>query len=132
MTTVVPAYKMAIKAVSEADKRGLIFHSDKGSQYYWEGLAALHDQNGVTPSMGGKAWENAHAESINGVLKNEYIDLVGLNIILSEAKKMIKTIIQQYNEKRPHGSLNKMKPVEFESYIKTLDDSEKPIIKINY
>jgi len=132
ISTVVPAYKMAIKALSETDKHGLIFHSDKGSQYYWNGLNTLHEQNGVRPSMGGKAWENAHAETINGVLKNEYIDFVGLKITFSNAKEMIKTIIQRYNEKRPHGSLNKMKPMEFETYIKTLNTNEKPIYKINY
>lgn len=132
VSTVVPAYNMAIKALNETDKGGLIFHSDKGSQYYWNGLDTLHEQNGVRPSMGGKAWENAHAETINGVLKNEYIDFVGLKITFPNAKKIIKTIIQKYNEKRPHGSLNKMKPMEFETYIKTLNNNEKPIYKINY
>ena len=92
----------------------------------------MHEQNGVTPSMGGKAWENAHAESINGVLKNEYIDFVGLKITFQQAEKLIKKIIQKYNESRPHGSLNKMKPVEFETYIKTLNNNEKPIVTINY
>lgn len=132
VSTVVPAYKMAVKALSAKDKCGLIFHSDKGSQYYWHDLDTLHKQNEVTPSMGGKAWENAHAESINGVLKNEYIDFEGLKITFPDAEKMIKNIIQKYNVKRPHGSLNKMKPVEFETYIKTLNNNEKPIFKINY
>jgi len=132
ISTVVPAYKMAIKPLSETDKRGLIFHSDKGSQYYCDVLDTLHEQNGVTPSMGGKAWENAHAETINGVLKNEYIDFVGLKITFTNAKKMMKSVIQKYNEKRPHGSLNKMKPVEFETYVKTLSNNEKPTFKINY
>ena len=131
MSTVIPAYKMALPALDGQQGRP-IFHSDKGSQYYWHELKSLHEQNGVTPSMGGKAWENAHAESINGVLKNEYIDFVGLKTTFQQTDKLIKKIIQKYNEGRPHGSLNKMKPVEFETYIKTLNDSEKPIFKINY
>ena len=131
MSTVIPAYKMALPALGGQQGR-LIFHSDKGSQYYWHGLKSLHEQNGVTPSMGGKAWENAHAESINGILKNEYIDFVGLKVTFQQATKMIEKIIQKYNENRPHGSLNKMKPAEFETYIKTLNNSEKPIFTINY
>lgn len=131
ISTVVAAYKMALPALGD-QKGGLIFHSDKGSQYYWHGLRTLHEQNAITPSMGGKAWENAHAESINGILKNEYIDFVGMRITFQQASKMIEKIIQKYNESRPHGSLNKMKPSEFEAYIKTLDNSEKPIITINY
>jgi transposase InsO family protein len=131
LSTVMPAYKMALLALS-GQQSGLIFHSDKGSQYSWHELKSLHEQNGVTPSMGGKAWENAHAESINGILKNEYIDFEGLKITFQQTEKLIKKIIQKYNEGRPHGSLNKMKPVEFEAYIKTLNNSVKPIFKINY
>lgn len=82
--------------------------------------------------MGGKAWENAHAESLNGVLKNEYIDFQGSDISLSQARKLIHNIVKKYNEQRPHGSLKKMKPVEFETYVKNLDSKHKPIFKINY
>lgn len=131
-STVVPAYKMAMKTRRDSVVDGLIFHSDKGSQYCWNGMDTLHKHYGVTPSMGGKAWENAHAESINGILKNEYIDFVGLDITFDQAEKMIRSIIEKYNVKRPHGSLRNMKPVQFETYIKTLSDKEKPLFKINY
>jgi len=132
ISTVVPAYNMAIETRNGRVKEGLVFHSDKGSQYYWKGLAALHERNGITASMGGKAWENAHAETINGILKNEYIDFIGSNITFDQAKKMIKSIIKKYNEKRPHGSLSNMKPVEFETFVKTLKNKDKPVLKINY
>jgi len=130
--SVFPAYKNALEAITEKQRRGLIFHSDRGSQYIWGEMKALHRQYGVTPSMGGKAWENAHAESINGVLKNEYIDFEGMDISFSEAKKQVASTIRKYNEERPHGSLKNMKPVEFESYVKQLNDRQKPIFEINY
>lgn len=130
--TVVPAYQMAMKKLNLLQSQGLVFHSDKGSQYYWKELDRLHRQYGVTPSMGGKAWENAHAESINGILKNEYLDFEGPDISYSQAKGMVAEVVKKYNEKRPHGSLNNMKPVEFENYIKSLNTNDKPIVEINY
>lgn len=130
--TVLPAYKKAIEAITENQRRGLIFHSDKGSQYIWKELKDLHSQYGVTPSMGGKAWENAHAESINGILKNEYIDFEGKDVSYSEARMNISFVIKKYNEERPHGSLKYLKPIEFENYINKLNDKQKPVFKINY
>ena len=44
----------------------------------------------------------------------------------------MKRIIKLYNDKRPHGSLKKMKPTEFETYVQTLPEMDKPIFKINY
>ena len=55
--------------------QNLIFHSDRGSQYGSSIVQQIHKIYNVRPSMGNKAWENAHAESLNGVLKNEYITL---------------------------------------------------------
>lgn len=130
--TVVPAYQQAMTSISGIYQKVLIFHSDKGSQYSSREMDQLHSDYGVLPSMGGKAWENAHAESLNGVLKNEYIDFQGSDISLSQARKLIHNIVKKYNEQRPHGSLKKMKPVEFETYVKNLDSKHKPIFKINY
>jgi transposase InsO family protein len=130
--TVVSAYKKALEINNKNHLRGLIFHSDRGSQYIWGNLKRLHEDHGVIPSMGGKAWENAHAESINGILKNEYIDFEGSELCIHQARKTIEGIIRKYNEKRPHGSLQNMKPVEFETHIKQLKDKQKPIVKINY
>lgn len=130
--TVVPAYRMGIGSLSKEQREGLIFHSDKGSQYSWKDLEQQHIINGVQPSMGGKAWENAHAESINGILKNEYITFENMNVSLKQAREMMDRIIYLYNNKRPHGSLKKMKPSEFETYVQTLPEMEKPVLKINY
>jgi len=130
--TVLPAYVMGIKRLSRTACKGLIFHSDKGGQYKSNELEALHQQYGVLPSMGGKAWENAHAESVNGILKNEYINLEGRQVNYSQAYKLVEGVIEKYNVERPHGSINKFKPVEFESYIKQLNMNQKPKVVINY
>lgn len=130
--TVIPAYQMGISSLNKEQRKGLIFHSDKGSQYSCNELEQLHINNGIQPSMGGKAWENAHAESINGILKNEYINFENMNVSLKQARLMMERIIDLYNNKRPHGSLKNMKPSEFETYVQTLSEMKKPVFKINY
>lgn len=130
--TVVPAYLMAIKGLSEGARKGLIFHSDRGSQYGSNNMKRLHEHYQVTPSMGGKAWENAHAESINGILKNEYINFEQVNLTLKEAREMIKEIIYLYNNERPHGSLKNRKPQEFLNFVQQLTAEQRPVLWINY
>lgn len=130
--TVAPAYKMAVMKLTKEERQGLIFHSDRGSQYSSNMMEELHKKYSTTPSMGGKAWENAHAESLNGILKNEYIDFRQLDLTLPEARKMMKKIIHLYNNERPHGSLKNMKPKEFVNFVQQLTIEQRPIFKINY
>ena len=130
--TVAPAYKMAIKDLTEEERQRLIFHSDRGSQYSSKEMEELHEYYLTTPSMGGKAWENAHAESLNGILKNEYIDFRHRDLTLPEAQRMIKKAIYLYNNERPHGSLKNRKPQEFINFVQQLTVEQRPVFKINY
>lgn len=130
--TVVPAYRMAVASLSAAQRKQLIFHSDKGSQYIAGIMKELHQNQGTIPSMGGKAWENAHAESLNGILKNEYIDFEGRNLSLKQAQRLVGQVVYKYNTLRPHGSLKNMKPEEYETFLLGLAPKEKPIVTINY
>lgn len=130
--TVAPAFKMAVEGLNNEERKGLIFHSDRGSQYGSDKMEQLHKQYSTTPSMGGKAWENAHAESINGILKNEYINFENMDISLKDAQKLIEEIIYLYNCERPHGSLKNKKPQEFLNFVQRLTTERKPVYKINY
>ncbi len=62
----------------------------------------------------------------------EYINLENINIPLKTADKMLSGWIYLNNNERPHGSLNKMKPTEFETYFDSLTQQHKPKYKINY
>ena len=95
-------------------------------------MEELHTRYNVSPSMGGKAWENAHAESLNGVLKHEYIAFDNLSLSLREARVRLQGIITKYNISRPHGSLKNKKPAEYETFVETLKPEEKPKFTINY
>lgn len=129
--TVEPSFLMSIEGISSGNLNKLVFHSDKGSQYGSDIMKSHYKRTKVNPSMGGKAWENAHAESLNGILKNEYINFENIDIPFKAADKMICNWVYLYNE-RPHGSLNKMKPTEFENYVDGLTSQHKPKYEINY
>lgn len=130
--TVLPAFLMSVKGLESKQLESLIFHSDHGSQYGSDLMKGQFESTKVTPSMGGKAWENAHAESLNGIMKNEYIDLGNVNISLERAVGQMERWVYLYNHERPHGSIQKMKPVEYETFLQGLALGERPRIMINY
>lgn len=94
----------------------LIHHSDKGSQYrsmlYIEELL----KSGIRISMGNCCYDNAHMESHNGIMKNEYLKHRPIHSG-ADLKKYLSQDVRLYNEERPHGSLGMMTPNEFEGYI---------------
>jgi putative transposase len=100
------ALEMAIgQAISPLD--GLIHHTDHGIQYasriYWERLEEL----GILSSMGevGNCYENALAERMNGILKQEY----GLDHLFTDfalARRAVREAVWLYNYERPHLSLD--------------------------
>ena len=68
---VVIALKKAIKQAG--DVRGLIHHSDRGAQYCSAMYQAIQTKYGIRCSMtdGYDCYQNALAERVNGILKNE-------------------------------------------------------------
>jgi transposase InsO family protein len=98
------AARMAIKQCP--DSKRLIHHTDRGFQYCSPGYVKMLESKGIRMSMGeaGNCYENAMAERVNGIFKEEY----GLDQTfndLGEAKKATKESIKDYNEQRPHWSL---------------------------
>lgn len=94
----------------------LIHHSDKGSQYRSNLYIGELLENGLRISMGNCCYDNAHMESLNGIIKNEYLRHRPIN----SGEDLMRFLIQDtrlYNEERPHGSLGMMTPSEFERYI---------------
>ncbi|MBO9492481.1 IS3 family transposase, partial [Endozoicomonas sp. G2_1] len=90
----------------------LIHHSDRGIQYCSREYQALHKQYRVTCSMtdGYDCYQNALAERINGILKNEFLLVKPKN--LSEARKMVEESVVIYNQRRPHMALKYKTPDE--------------------
>lgn len=98
------ALQRAIKFRGGSIPVGLIHHSDRGSQYVYEQYVDLLNKHSARISMGNKAWENAHAERVNGIVKNEYLLPLGIKSfehLVSSLRRDVKKI----NQVRPHGQL---------------------------
>lgn len=95
---------------------GLIHHSDRGVQYlsirYTERLA----EAGVVASVGsrGDSYDNALAESFNGLYKAELIRHRGPWSGLDDVEYATLEYVDWFNRRRLHGELGMIPPAEFE------------------
>jgi putative transposase len=115
--TVLPSFTRAIAGLDLNQRKTLIFHSDRGSQYGSDLMEQRYREHKVTPSMGGKAWENAHAESLNGILKNEYINFKQTDISLNQARTLITKWVYLYNYESRYCSIKNMKRIVFDLFV---------------
>ena len=112
--------------------KGLIWHTDRGSQYASYSHRDLLKENGIVQSMSrkGNCWDNAVAESFFKSLKS---DLVYQNIFYTkyQAKQEIFKYIEFfYNRIRPHSYLGNLSPVEFEEKRKMLHSEIAGVLEI--
>ena len=105
---VVQALEMALK--ERLTSNGLIHHSDRGLQYASEIYQNKLIAEAILPSMtdGYDCYQNALAERINGILKQEFLFYKCNNG--NELEKLVIESIEIYNEKRPHLSLGMKTP----------------------
>ena len=99
--------------------RGLLWHTDRGSQYASESHRALLKQHGIRQSMSrrGNCWDNAVAESFFHTLKTELIHHQKLET-RDQARKLIFEYIEVfYNRERLHSANGYRSPVDFEAQL---------------
>ena len=111
-STTLPALQMTIKARRLTKESGMIFHSDGGGQYYCTEFVNLTKNYGIKNSMGKTAYENPHAERINGTIKNYYLIPWGPQN-RQELTKMLTKAVYLYNNERPHKMLGRRSPQKF-------------------
>lgn len=117
------ALKMAIKN-RKYPHRKLIHHSDRGFQYCNDLYTQYLEKSGVQISMTEKydPYENAVAERVNGILKEEFGLDQGFKNHL-QAVDEVKKAIELYNYQRPHLSCGMLFPAEAHR-------SDKPLKKL--
>jgi putative transposase len=87
---------------------------DNGPEFRGRALAAWSEERGVRLEFiqPGKPAQNAYAESFNGRLRDECLNANWFTS-LSDARRKIESWRQDYNQQRPHSSLNYLPPAEF-------------------
>jgi len=109
--------KALMKAVNiRQPSKGLVFHSDRGSQYTSRHFRQLLAGYGIRASMGdvGTCYDNAVVERFFGSLKHDWIFKV--HQPTSEFMKQdVANYIKYYNLDRLHSANGSMTPANFEN-----------------
>jgi putative transposase len=115
-TLVADALSMAVATRGGTVETGVVFHSDRGSQYTSADFGDLCDQLGVIQSMGatGVCWDNAPAESFFGTLKRELANRRRWDTRAEARRDLIRWIEGWFNTRRLHSSINYNAPADYE------------------
>jgi transposase InsO family protein len=112
---VIDALRMAWLLRCPDREAGLIFHSDRGSQYASYEFAKLLKECGITPSMSrkGNCWDNACSETLFGSLKVERLHGQHFET-RRQGKEEALDWLHWYNRTRLHSTLKYVSPMQFE------------------
>jgi putative transposase len=115
----VAALQMAA-AVRGGDVTGVIFHSDRGSEYTADLFESACRRLGVTQSMGrvGSCFDNAASESFHSTLEFELLRKHHFTTH-AQARTAVAAYIDRYNRVRRHSSCEMNSPIEFETILAT-------------
>jgi transposase InsO family protein len=112
---VIDALRMAWFKRHPSKQAGLIFHSDRGSQYASQDFRDVLTEYGFTASMSrrGNCWDNACSETLFGSLKVERLH--GQRFVTRrQAKDEVIAWLLWYNQTRLHSTLAYVSPMRFE------------------
>lgn len=113
---------LVVKALSNALQargypRGVIMHTDRGSNYCSNVYRHLIKQNSLVGSMSrkGNCWDNAVAENFFGLIKKEVLNHLHFETRAKAELVIFDYINGWYNPNRIHSKLGYMSPNEFEA-----------------
>lgn len=103
-------------------EKGLIFHSDRGSQYACDSYRAILNDHGVKASMSrkGDCWDNAVAESFFHTLKTELVHHCDYETREESRASIFEYIEVFYNRQRSHSAIGYEAPLVYESKQKAV------------
>ena len=99
--------------------RGLVFHSDRGSQYTSKRYRRLLKSYGVRSSMGdvGACWDNAVVERFFGSLKHDWIFKIA-QPTREHMRNDVAAYMRYYNLVRLHSANGDQSPINYEKPLK--------------
>lgn len=107
-----------LKSAIPKMRRGILFHTDQGSQYCSPVYHRFLEAHGLVGSMSrkGTPYDNAPMESFFSILKNEELKLYR-GLTMQQTRKKVEQFIHYYNHERPQWGLKKLTPVEYGSQL---------------
>lgn len=122
------ALRMAVatRAGDGRPTRGVVFHSDRGSEYTAATYAAACTRLGVVQSMGrvGSALDNAAAEAVNSTIKVELVHRRQYATRAAARAEIGAWISGFYNTHRRHSACGGLSPVAYEQLINTVPTAD--------
>ncbi len=111
---VTSALKQAVR--KRGENPGIIFHSDRGSQYAsYEVRNSLNGYKMIqSMSRKGNCYDNAVMESFFHTLKSEFVSFEQFHTRQEAKMKIFEYIEIFYNRQRSHSTIGYVSPVEFE------------------
>ena len=113
--------ELVISSLQDAINRrkpapGVIFHSDRGSQYASDEFVRFLQDNSVLASMSrkGDCWDNAVAESFFKTIKSELVNWYNFKTKAEAKMRIFEYIEIFYNKNRLHSSNDYMSPIDYE------------------
>ena len=99
--------------------KGLIFHSDRGSQYTSKQQRSLLKRFRMRASMGdvGACWDNAVVERFFGILKHDRI-FKQCQPTQEHMKQDVAAFMKYYNLERLHTANNDLSPINYENSLR--------------
>jgi putative transposase len=129
-TANIQALEMAFKHRNCFDfKNKLIHHSDRGTQYRSLAYTQLLDNANVQISMAYSCFDNPYIESVNNIIKGEYLKHRCIKS-MKDLQMHLEKDIRLYNEERPHGQLKMKTPVQFERDISNIPISQRTLLNV--
>ena len=112
---VIAALQMAL--AGRRPGAGLVFHSDRGSQYTSEAFRALLKEHNMRQSLSRprQCWDNAVAESFFATLKEELIYRKHLPTVAETRTAVFEYIEVFYNRQRLHSAIGNTPPARYET-----------------
>lgn len=111
------ALEHALTTAGRIHGNQLIHHSDRGSQYVSLKYSTALAESGIRPSVGtvGDSYDNALAETVNGLYKAELIHAQGPWTSVGEVELATLRWVHWWNTKRLHQALDYATPQEIET-----------------
>jgi putative transposase len=122
------ALKMALKLRGVDNyKKKLIHHSDRGTQYICKEYTDLLKQSGILISMCNDVLENAHAERVNGTIKNAYLAAWNPKTPQELMTRLPQAVVN-YNNRR-HQALS-MTPIDYEKQLSSINMADRQKLNV--